>query len=399
MRLIEVATKEQKKEFLEFPKRHYKKDPNWICPLDAEINGIFNPQVNKKFQHGEAIRWLLVDENSKTIGRIAAFYDKHIVNHFKFPTGGCGFFECIDNQAAAETLFDAARKWLIDKGMQAMQGPINFGENYNHWGLLVEGFIPQSYSMTYNFPYYQQLFENYGFKNYFEQLSYNKDLYSGWPDRLVKFSEYIAGRPNYSFEHLKYNKLDTYVKYFVDLYNTIWAGFHDNYMPLEEDEIRTMLLEAKTILDEELLWFVFDDGKPVGFLGVWPDINQVLAKLKNGKLNLFNKLKLLYFKRRAVNRIRVFVGGVHHDYQNKGVAGALFVQLIETAKKKKHLKFLDLSWVGDYNKKMNSLYKLSGAQLDRKHITYLKLFDDNLPFERFTNEFEGKLYDYKKKKD
>jgi hypothetical protein len=134
MKIIEVATKEQKKEFLEFPKRHYKNDPNWICPLDAEINGIFNPQVNKKFQHGEAIRWLLVDENSKTIGRIAAFYDKHIVNHFKFPTGGCGFFECIDNQAAAETLFDAARKWLIDKGMQAMQGPINFGENYNHWG-------------------------------------------------------------------------------------------------------------------------------------------------------------------------------------------------------------------------------------------------------------------------
>jgi hypothetical protein len=91
MKIIEVATKEQKKEFLEFPKRHYKNDPNWICPLDAEINGIFNPQVNKKFQHGEAIRWLLVDENSKTIGRIAAFYDKHIVNHFKFPTGGCGF--------------------------------------------------------------------------------------------------------------------------------------------------------------------------------------------------------------------------------------------------------------------------------------------------------------------
>jgi hypothetical protein len=396
MKLTTVTTKTLQQGFLDFPKRLYKNDPNWICPLDVEINGIFNPESNKKFQHGDAIRWILTDDKGEIIGRIAAFFDKHLMGHFKFPTGGCGFFECINDQSAANMLFDAAKNWLLEKGMKAMQGPINFGENYNHWGLLIEGFRPQTYAMPYNFPYYRDLFENYGFQNYFEQLSYIKEVNGNWPERLFKFSEYISTKPNYTFSHLKYSKLDEYASYFVSVYNGIWSAFHENYTPLDVEEIKDMLLEAKPLIDEELIWFVFDDGKPVGFLGVSPDANKVLVKLKNGKLNFINKLKFLIYKKRALDTIRVFVGGVLPEYQNKGVVGAVFVKLVHIAKKK-GVKWLDLSWVGDYNKKMQSLYSLSGAKLDRKHVTYLNLFDKTIKFERFTNEFEGKLYDYKKK--
>ena len=392
MRITEVNNTKTRNAFLQFPKELYKNDANWVCPLDAEIDGIFNPEKNKNFEHGEAIRWILTDDNEKVIGRIAAFYHKHLMSHFKYPTGGCGFFECIDNKEAAFLLFDIAKEWLEQKGMKAMQGPINFGENYNHWGLLIEGFIPQSYAMPYNFPYYRNLFESYGFQNYFEQISFIKDLYGEWPDRLVKFSEYIASRPNYSFSHLRYSELDKYAAYFVEIYNTIWASFHDNYTPLEIQDIKDMLLEAKSIVDEELIWFAFDEGKPIGFLGVYPDVNQLLTKLKNGKLNLINKLKFLYYRKRVIDRIRVFVGGVHPDYQNKGIAGAVFVKLMQKAREKKRIKTLDLSWVGDYNKKMLSLYTLSGAVIDRRHVTYLKLFDASIKFERFTNEFEGKKY-------
>jgi hypothetical protein len=48
--------------------------------------------------------------------------------------------------------------WLAAKGMEAIDGPINFGENDNNWGLLVEGFMQQGYGMPYNKEYYQGFF-------------------------------------------------------------------------------------------------------------------------------------------------------------------------------------------------------------------------------------------------
>ena len=51
----------------------------------------------------------------------------------------------------------------LQKGMEAMDGPINFGERDRWWGLITEGFTPPLYCMNYNPPYYIALFENYGF--------------------------------------------------------------------------------------------------------------------------------------------------------------------------------------------------------------------------------------------
>lgn len=89
------------------------------------------------------------------------------------PRGGCGFFEAIDDQQVADMMFDASRMWLASRGMEAMDGPINFGQRRDWWGLLVEGYEFQPlYKNPYNPPYYKELFENYGFKNYFNQHSF-----------------------------------------------------------------------------------------------------------------------------------------------------------------------------------------------------------------------------------
>ncbi len=125
---------------------------------------------------GEAIRWILKDENGKTIGRIAAFFDRVRSYVYRQPTGGIGFFEVIENKDAAFTLFDTGKKWLSSHGMEAMDGPVNFGENDNNWGLLVDGFMQQGYGMPYHKKYYRDFFEAYGFRNYYEQYSYHREV-------------------------------------------------------------------------------------------------------------------------------------------------------------------------------------------------------------------------------
>lgn len=392
MNLIEITNKEQAREFLQVPKILYKGDKNWVCPLDVEIEGIFNPDSNICFQNGIAKRWVLKNDKGKLIGRIAAFIDHNKANLYEQPTGGAGFFECIHNQEAANMLFDKAKEWLSSNGMKAMQAPINFGENYNYQGVLIEGFMQQAYSMTYNYSYYKELFENYGFKNYFGQCSFHKDLSEGFPDHLVKFAEYTASRPGYSFEHFEFRNIDKYVDDFVIAYNTIWSAFHDGYIPLRHNEIRKIIEEARMVIEEEFIWFSYNKGRTTGLMVAFPDVNQVLKKLKNGKLNLLNKLKLLYYKKRAVTRSRVFIFGILPEYQNSGILAALFYQLVKVLAKRPRYKEIELSWVGDYNPRMLSIYDKIGGKLMKKHVTYLYHFDPNVQFKRFNNEFEGKLY-------
>jgi len=154
MKLIEVNDNKTREEFLTVPKVLYKNDPDWICPLDSEIENTFNPLKNKGFQHGGAIRWILRNDDGTPAGRIAAFYDELKAYNNLQPTGGIGFFECVNDQEAANLLFNSAKAWLESKGMKAMDGPVNFGENFINWGLLVEGFMPQTYGLPYNFPYF-----------------------------------------------------------------------------------------------------------------------------------------------------------------------------------------------------------------------------------------------------
>ncbi|RZK23289.1 MAG: GNAT family N-acetyltransferase, partial [Flavobacterium sp.] len=154
MTIKPVDGKTSKKQFLEVARYLYKDDKNWISPLDNDIEDIFNPAKNSFFQHGKCTRWILEDAGGRVIGRIAAFINDKKAYQYDVPTGGVGFFECINDVAAANTLFDESKSWLQSHGMEAMDGPINFGENDSFWGLLVEGFTPPSYGMNYNFPYY-----------------------------------------------------------------------------------------------------------------------------------------------------------------------------------------------------------------------------------------------------
>ena len=136
MRLIRVDDRKTIKKFHQVQGVIYKNDPVWVCPLCNEIEAIFDPESNPYYRHGEAERWILTDDEGNLTGRLAAFIDRNMANSYEQPTGGMGFFECINDKTSAFLLFDTAREWLIHRGMEAMDGPINFGETDKYWGLL-----------------------------------------------------------------------------------------------------------------------------------------------------------------------------------------------------------------------------------------------------------------------
>ena len=381
MNTVEVLDQKQRAKFLDVARIIYKGDKNYACPLDPEIEGIFDPKENSFFKHGEAIRWILEDEKGNAIGRIAAFINKNKAFSFDQPTGGCGFFECINDKKAAFLLFDKAKKWLSDRGMKAMDGPINFGENDNHWGLLVDGFIPQAYGMPYHQKYYQAFFEEYGFKVFFEQYSYHLDRSIPFPERFWKIAEWIAKKPGFSFEHFSFKKSEKYIQDIITIYNEAWK-FHDNFSPIDPEDIRKMAKDGEGVIDEEFIWFAYHNGEPIGFFVCMPDINQILTKM-NGKFNLWNKLKFLFhLKKKTISRARITIMGVVPKYQRFGIESAIFWHMDKAIKAKPQYTEVELSWVGDFNPKMVSIYESVGGVKMKTHYTYRLLFDPNKPFKR-----------------
>ncbi|MCK5103453.1 MAG: hypothetical protein KAR17_11590 [Cyclobacteriaceae bacterium] len=384
MKLIEVKDKQSEKDFLMFPVQLYKNEKHWIRPLDKDINNVFDKDKNKYYRKGELIRWILKDDSGKIIGRVAAFINKKTVNKDNDqPTGGMGFFECINDKKAAFILFDACRDWLKDNGTEAMDGPINFGDRDKWWGLLVKGFeIDPNYNCNYQFPYYRALFEEYGFKTYFEQITFARKIMDPINPRLQEKAERIFQNPKYSFRHMKLKEIDAYTVFFMDIYNAAWAS-HKGVPQLSLQMAKHLMKQMKPIIDEKIMWFGFYEEKPIAFYIMLPEVNQIF-KYVNGKMDLIGKLKFAWHQWRKTNK-KMFgvVFGIVPDHQGKGVEGAI----IETVRRRvqgdyRRYEDFEMNWIGDFNVRMIHVVEQVGGDRAKIHKTYRYLFDRTKPFKR-----------------
>lgn len=90
--------------------------------------------------------------------------------------------------------------------MEAMDGPVNFGDRDKWWGLMVEGYDREPmYGMSFNPSYYETLFANYGFENFYNQYYYHKPLSADLPDRFKERYEKFKLKEEYSVQHLDKN--------------------------------------------------------------------------------------------------------------------------------------------------------------------------------------------------
>jgi hypothetical protein len=383
MKIVEVATKVLEQEFLMLPVRLYKNEPHWIRPLDKDILTVFDKQKNKAFRHGECQRWLLYSDDNEVIGRVSAFVNqKTVLKGNDQPTGGMGFFECINNQDAAFLLFDQCKAWLQAKGMEAMDGPVNFGSRDRWWGLLIEGFDREpNYQCNYNFPYYKDFFEAYGFQVYFYQFTYARSIQGPLHPRLSEKAEIARKDPDYDFRYLRKSEFEKLPEYLMTVYNRAWANRSEN-PELTMAQAKVLVKQMKPIMDEKLLYFGFYKGEPVSFFLSLPEINQIF-KYVNGKLDWLGKLKFIWHTFRRTNK-KAFgiLFGVVPEHQGKGLDGAMIINARDVLQPNARYEQYELNWIGDFNPKMILVVEQVGAELSKRHATYRKLFDETKPFRR-----------------
>lgn len=385
MRIVPVTDNRLETVFLDLNHVLNRGNPDYIRPLDKDVRAVFDPGVNKSFRFGEAERWVLFNPANQPIGRIAAFTNKKYRSKGDdAPVGGMGFFDCVNDQQAANLLFDRARDWLMEKGMQAMDGPINFGERDKFWGLLVKGFHAPSYGLNYNPPYYASLFEQYGFETFYNQICFELPVSGDNAQLQPKFYDVHAvhaANPSIQARMVKKNDLDKYARDFCKVYNSAWAKHEGNKEMGEQQAIR-LFRSMKPILDESLAWFTYNGEEPVAMWINIPDLNRIFRHF-NGKFGLLEKLRFLYYQWNGeCNRFIGIIYGIVPAFQGTGIDYYMIVEAEKIIKKIGRYKGLELMWQGDFNLKMLNISKQLGATESRRLITWRYLFDRTKPFQR-----------------
>ncbi len=381
-----VETAAHRRAFLVCPDQHYRTAPLYVRPNDQEVAAIFEPAKNKLFEAGgQAARWLLLaGATGHAVGRIAAFINPTTQEKEDVPVGGFGFFECPDDPAAARLLLDSARQWLQARGMQAMDGPINFGDRDRFWGLHVDGFdrLP-SYAMFYQPPYYQALLENEGLQVYFRQYTYWMDVKTDLGARLHRMAVAFSDRPEIRFAHAEPGNLEKLARDLQRVYSLAW-GRHDGVSPMTLEQARTLVQKMKAALDYRIIWFAYHHHEAVAMLVALPGLNQIFQRI-GPNLNWWGKLKFLVEKarweRRADKITNAVLYGVIPEFQGTGIDAAMCIAARPVFEARGYSDG-ELVWIGDFNPKMMATCRAVGATICKTHHTYRQYFDPERPFTR-----------------
>jgi GNAT superfamily N-acetyltransferase len=357
----------ERSRFANLPWSLYRNDPNWIPPLRGNQKEMLNYTRHPFYENAE-IQTFLALRNGEAVGRVAAIVNHEHNRRYNERRGFFGFFECIDDQAVANALFDAARDWLNERGMQSIRGPANPSMNYE-CGLLVDGFdSPPTFMMTYNPPFYARLIETYGFRKVHDLLAYmgSKEQLPEVQKRLDGLADQAQARCNALIRPLNQKKFRADVDLFVELYNKSLV-VNWGFVPLPESEMRKLASSLQHLLVPELTIIAEVDGQGVGAIVGLPDYNPRIKKI-DGKLFPFGIFRLLS-KKRDIPRIRVLSINVVPEFQRWGL-GLVLMRGLTPMAMEMGIQEAEFSWIDEDNDMARMGLEKGGAKVYKTYRMY-----------------------------
>src|SRR5690606_35845944 len=137
----EVSGRADLERFLKLPWRIYANDAMWVPPLLSDLRKTLDPSRGHPFHDHAEVALFLARRGRNVVGRIAAIVNRAHNEFHGDKLGFFGLFESDDDQGVADALLNAAEQWLLDRGMTAVQGPMNLSTNEEVCspGVLVDG--------------------------------------------------------------------------------------------------------------------------------------------------------------------------------------------------------------------------------------------------------------------
>ena len=363
-----VTTRRDKKRFLELPWKIYRDHPHWIPPLRMNQKELVGFKHHPFYDNNERQAFLAM-RDGEPVGRILGLINREHNRRYKENRGFFGFFESIDETEVSRGLFDAVKQWLKQYDIQDMRGPVNPSLNYE-CGLLVDGFDSSPFfMMTYNHPYYESLFTNYGFEKSQDLCAFwgHVDMLETLDEKLEVIAQAAAERFNVTMRRLNPKNFKKDVHAFLDIYNQSLVNTW-GFTPLSDAEMKHLSQGLRQLIAPELTTIAEVDGRPVaaafGLLDYNPRVRQI-----DGKLFPFGFMRLLG-NRKAIKNARILSTNVIPEYQRWGLGVTVLSRLRQDVLDW-GLEEVEFSWVLETNHLSYKTLQRGGAKL---YKTY-RIFD------------------------
>ncbi len=362
MKIIEVRRDEEMEEFIKLPFALYRDDPFFSPELLRDQREYFSAS-NPFFDHAD-VRFFIARRDGETAGRIASIVNHDHLRYWGERAGFFGFFESVNDPAAAEALLERVRTELLQAGMALMRGPMNFSTN-EQCGFLIEGFqYPPMLMTPYNPPYYPELMQRYGMVKAKDLLAFIAGVPEALPGKIER-AALMAEQRGIRVRRLEKRRLVEELRAFKEVYNEAW-GRNWGFLPLTDDELEYMGRRLKPVISPEMTLIAEKDGEPVGFLGLVPDFNLVLRRMK-GRLSPVSIIKALYYRSR-IRDLRLLLLGVKASFRRRGVDALLFREGFKAVRGR--YERVEFSWILEDNTPVLRLVDIIGARRYKRYRVY-----------------------------
>jgi len=325
--------------------------------------------MNAFFSHGEA-EYFLAHRDGRVVGRISAQINHAFNDYRQKKWGWFGFLEFEDDQEVLQALLDGVAAWQGTRGSERMVGPASFSMN-DESGVLIEGYdLRPMILQPWNPPYYRQRMEQAGMAKAMDLLMWNLEV----SDRekvlpvIFELAEKVQSEHGIRVRPMRRWQLRKDMDAFAEVYNSAWSENWD-FVPYSKKDLDALAQEMQLVFDKHWAFIAerVDTGEVVAMAMTFPDINQVLAKMKGRLLPLgwWHFLR----KGRITDRVRVGFLGVKPDYQHTGVAAKLYVEHFNAAAVRPQTGG-EMGWILETNTAMNRGMEAMGGRIVKRYRVY-----------------------------
>lgn len=368
--VVPVGSKKRIAQFIDLPHDLYARDPNYVPELFLGQRDLLSPDKHPFYKHSSAQSFLAY-KDGRLVGRILAIWN---TNHNKFnqvSEGQFGFFESVNDQEVADSLLDAAAHWVKSKGGTRLVGPVNLTTN-DTCGLLVDGFDkPPMVMMPYNPPFYLELIERAGYSKKVDLRAYlvKTETANRRSVLLLDRLEERLSRSNIVLRQINLKDFANEARKIKEVYNKAWDK-NLGFVPMTDDEFDYTAKELKMIVDPKYCILAERGEEIVGFaLGI-PNINEILIRIKKGRLLPFGIFKLIFGLKRT-KMIRVLMLGVLEGYRKLGIEACLYGRIIKNAAPS-GIEGAECSWMLDDNYMMNHAIEQINGEFYKRYRLFEK---------------------------
>ncbi|MFW5709197.1 MAG: hypothetical protein ACOCX5_03140 [Chloroflexota bacterium] len=373
-----VESKADFKAFFKIPWKVYQGDPNWVPPLLSIRRELLDKDKNPSWEYLEG-DYFVAWRGEQPVGTIAAFVNHRHNEYHNEHVAWFGFFEVLEDEAAAQALLQTAINWATAGGYEAIRGPQSF-TTHEECGLLIDGFEQPVMLMPYNPPYYQAIVENGGFHKVMDTYSliirYDDESQQkgGQIDLMQRAIARIKRNNDAQVRTIDRKNMRQDFELFKSLYNQAWEK-NWGFVPMTDRELDALIDSLVQFFDPELACFVEVNGEPAGFMLAVPDFNQVLkyAYPRPGTPESITLIKALWHWkiRPKIDRIRIPLLGIKAEYRTMGLDLLLYNYLRDLlTRPDSRYDYLDAGWVLETNNALLGILDRAGMERYRTYRFY-----------------------------